>query len=424
MRPRRDQSVTRHGRLPQVSRLFFCLTLWILLAASNAWSLSPAERGAIWARTWELVRERFVGTEELSRVKWASSYESRLRELEQAPSDVEFWRRLRVLICDLQNGRTRVKLPNGLPRVYDLVPIKLILVGDQLIVKRLSSSSEVERSGIRPGDLLMSVDGVPALEALQTVALPHTSGSRQYARLAASASRVLTGLADTKPELAFRRPNGKEYTVRLPRDSGHDNKYYRDLGESVDDELKIFDGRIAYVNARFNFVWNLEQVIFSALDDPRVETLILDLRETDAGIVSDRLLARLALSPLPANRHRSIAWESMESNLQPGTVDWKRSWDTTAARIIVPAANAFKGKLIALVGPETSGPAEQLLEPLFFAGRVTLIGDTTAGSGHSFTVLPFGNGAQLSVATTDPLWESGYGDGVGFPPHIVVRPSA
>ncbi len=391
----------------------------------DAAPLSMGERGAIWARSWSLIRERFVDQATLGKVDWESQFSKTLRELENAPNDVEYWRKLRTKVCALNNGRTQIKFPGDLPQIYDLVPIKMILVGNKVLVSRLSSSPDVQASQVQVGDELVAVDGVPALEFIRTECMPHTPGSREGARLASAVSRVLTGDVNSKAQLQMRTPSGREYQTSLIRSSGPYFKYWQDLGEPNDDDVRLIDGKYQYINAGFNFTWDLESVIMTSLDtDKPPDALILDLRETDSGIVSEGVLSRLAFFPLPLNEHRTLRMVLVRSQFQQGAMDWDHVMDTVAARMVAPEGRKYEGKVIVLVSPLTSGPAEQLIEPLVFAQRAILVGDTTAGAGHSFAVLPLGSGAMLSVAITEPIWENGHGNGSGFPPSILAQPTA
>ena len=399
--------------------------LLILASCLPALALTPAERATIWTRTHDAIRTHFTGFDTEERAAWDADFAPMLDRLTELNDETEFWRALRVKIASLGDGRTSIQLPNGLPRTYDTVPIRFVVADGRVLVKQLSSSPDVQQSGIKPGDELLTVDGKPVIEHLRSEVLQHVSASGESQRLAEAAWRVLLGDARQSAQLTLRKPDGREYSVTLRRDCGPDGTLLREFTMPSENMVRHFPGSVIYVEVGQRLMANTEEVILQQLDsNPKSEWLILDLRETKLGQLPRRVLQKLALFPLPAGAYREVAWHSISTPMDPATVTFEPEWRDVPAHMIESHAEPYRGKVVALVSAETAGPAEQFLEPLLFADRIVLIGDTTAGAGGEVFEFAFGRGAKLSVTVRQPTWESGYGNGLGFPPRIYVEPTA
>ncbi len=399
--------------------------LLTLLWSLPVFAWDAVERAAVWTRTHDAIHDHFTGFDDSSLAAWDRSYEPVLRELVSAPSDLEFWRMLRRKVATLGDGRTAVQLPNDLARTLDTVPIRFIIAGNRVLVKQLSSCPAVQASGVHVGDELIAVDNMPVLDHLRENCIPDVNGSSYSQRMAEAMWRMLLGDSSQPAHLVFHKPNGTEYSVTLPRQSGQNNEYMRELSKFSGRFAKQLPGSAVYMEIGQWLTMNTEDMILQQLDEnPRAEWLIFDFRETKNGQVPWRVLERLALFPLPAGATREVDWRTIASPNEPAFISLVRAHNSLPARMIQPADNPHHARIVALVSAETAGPAEQFLEPLVFADRVVLIGDTTAGAGGQSLQLAFGQGGNLFVTVREPQWEHGYGNGKGFPPRIFVEPTA
>jgi C-terminal processing protease CtpA/Prc len=407
-----------------MKKLLFSLA--ILLASTGlAAELTPAQRATIWTKAWSEIEERFVGFDRVPELNWRDSLQTGMQEALAEQVDVEFWRNIRKRVAFLRDGETTLTLPGNATRVYDLVPIRMMIAGDKVLVKKLSSAPSVLKSGVKVGDELLSVDGVPVFDYLEKQCVPQVSASTRGAQLAEAVYRVLTDKADTDAHLAMRRPDGNTYEVILKRNSNEGGNHYAELNEPSGIHEHLFSEKILYYRVDSFYQWEFEKNLQSEIDThPELTGLILDLRWNSSGPVPMMLLSKLALFPLPMGVYREVVWKSVPSKTTLGTFAATRGWRTTETRMIEPAASVFRGKVAVLVGPETGGTAEQFLEPLVFAQRVTLMGDTTAGAGGNAMVVDLPAGGKLTVTVQRPVWENGFGDGKGFPPDIRILQSA
>ncbi len=385
------------------------LLLFVITIPVHA-ELTQPERGAIWTTVWMEVRDHFAGFDSSEFTQWKGSFNEVLTELAQPPNDVEFWRSLRRQVATLNDGQTRIVIPDSLPIIYDTVPIRCMMVGEQVIVDRISSSPEVVSSGLEVGDELLTVDGIPVMQKIIEDCLPDLSGSNRDARLAQAVWRVLTDRAGTVAVLRLRKPSGEEYAVELTRWSGRDSEYYRELFIEDENRFESLDNQWLYVKVGSQLTKQVQYSIIDYLkENPQIGGLILDLRETRSGMVLTDLIAKLVPFTVPLGPYRmrcdtvALTWESAEQT-------WIEADD-----------EPWMGKIVALISPLTGGSAEQLLYPLVFANRVTLIGRATAGAGGQTKEVPLLSGGILSVTVGVPQWEDGLGQ--GFEPDFEVVPT-
>ncbi|MBU0509513.1 hypothetical protein KKH27_11855 [bacterium] len=410
------------------SRIVLTL-LCIALLSLKAFALDSAERAALWTKTWVAVRDHFVGFETttrrtMDRRQWARDFDPILRGLLNAPTDVEFWRILRMKLAELGDGQTTIEFPDDLPQEYDTVPIRILVAEEKVLVCELSGSPEVRSSGVQIGDELIAVDEIPVWEWIETECFPHVSASALPAKRAQAAQRVFTGKAGTKASFRFRRPNGDEYEVIFVRDSGLRNTYYHELFARSGLDSRLMGGGILYLDFHHALTAAAAEDAVRLLDEnSEASAVILDLRDVSGGELPRELLARLALFPLPLGPYCEIVQPSQRDTTHNG-VWYLRHKEDVPEEMLAPRPPVFRGKVMVLVNALTSGVAEQFLQPLVWAKRAVLIGEPTAGAGGITHRIEFGKGACAVITVREPYWENGYGNGKGFPVDVVSVPTA
>lgn len=402
------------------------LFIFLLSINSFARDRTPVERTVAWTLTWTNVREQFTGVSMLETLRWDEIYEPALKELLAIQSDVEFWRALRGKVTALKDGRTYIRLPGNINREYDLVPIAMTVAGDKVLVKRLSEAPEVLSSGIHPGDELLTVDHVPVFEHLYKNCVKHVSASTSDGLKAEAVYRILTGRADSQAHLKLKRPDGEIYEADLKRNSGTDGYYYHRLYKDSTEALKWLQDDIIYVNFKSVLTHNTEMLFDHVLiQDRKPKGIIIDLRAARDGIVPRTVIEKLAFFPLPIGGYREVIWSADDPDKPKlGRVGRTREWREVMSEMIHPGEDVYRGPVAVLIGPETIGPAEQFLQPLVFAERVTLVGEPTAGAGGEITETLLPGGGRLWITVREPVWEKGYGAGRGFKPLIKVIPTS
>jgi carboxyl-terminal processing protease len=135
--------------------------------------------------------------------------------------------------------------------------------GDYIVVTNVYKGFPADRSGVRSGDLMISIDG----KSLKGVSSDQ-------------ASDMLKGEPGTEAEIVIRR-NGEELTKRLKREkiSISAVPYYG----MVDDNT----GYIRFTNFTQNCISEVRDALIDLKDKQGAEDLILDLRSNPGGLVNE-----------------------------------------------------------------------------------------------------------------------------------------
>jgi C-terminal processing protease CtpA/Prc len=243
----------------------------------------------------------------------------------------------------------------------------------------------------------------------------HSSGGAMDRLLPLLYPPALTGY-----RLQLRTHEGRLLEVRVPgRPVAEREAVLAAAGSAPEREdwrLEI-DGDTAVMTLPTFAFWNdtfdwrgFLQAGFRSLAERHVTGLVLDLRQNEGGsdAIGDALLAKLLSAPYtkPATRSES-AYERVPYALaryldtwdfeffdRTGKVvrgegrHWQLPW--TPARVIEPAAQPYRGAVVALIGPRMSSAGYLIARDLKASGAATLIGQRTGGNLRGL------NGGQLA----------------------------
>jgi carboxyl-terminal processing protease len=247
---------------------------------------------------------------------------------------------------------------------FEGVGLELTLAGGELTVVSPVVESPGERAGIRPGDRVISIDGIPAKELTL-----------------ADATRRMKGAAGTRIELEISREGfTAPQKLTLVRD--------RIRTQSVDMRILDAERRYAYVRVRM-FQERTDRGVVKALDDARARLhgelrgLVLDLRNNPGGLleqavrVSDVFLASGTIVTTAGRGRRNVEVErAHEKDTEPSY------------------------PLIVLVNKGTASASEIVAGALQDHGRAVIMGTPSFGKGSVQTIIELedGSGLKLTVA--------------------------
>lgn len=247
---------------------------------------------------------------------------------------------------------------------FDGLGLEVTIQDGEMVVVSPVTESPGERAGIRPGDRLLSIDGVSTKEM--------TLGE---------ATRRMKGAAGTKVVLEIMRAEFKEpQKLTLVRD--------RIRTQSVDVRVLDPDRRYVYVKVR-SFQERTDRNLAKALDETRaalrgqIRGLVLDLRNNPGGLldqavrVSDVFLSSGVIVTTAGRGKRNVE------------VERAREKDTEPAY-----------PMIVLVNKGTASASEIVAGALQDQGRAVIMGTPTFGKGSVQTIIELedGSGLKLTVA--------------------------
>lgn len=177
-------------------------------------------RIAVFDDVWQTVRDRYYDPN-FHGVDWIAQRTRFRPQAAEAGDPNEFYSVLRQLLAPLRDSHTRVFAPE---EKFDWERPRFVSAGfsvreveGQPVVVEVQRGSEAERSGLRRGDLLETIDGEPALSLFKRRLEDQTGCSTpQAARLRAMAT-ILEGAAETTVQVGWRNADGKYRQASLRR---------------------------------------------------------------------------------------------------------------------------------------------------------------------------------------------------------------
>jgi len=244
---------------------------------------------------------------------------------------------------------------------FDGLGLEVASRGDEVVVVAPVADSPAERAGLRPGDRVLKVDGVP----VRDMALPEVV-------------HRMKGPAGTKVVLeimraGFREPQGLTIVRDRVRTSSVDWKLVDPAAGIVYARVKVFQDRT-------------DRQLKKALDDARAELgreiqgLVLDLRNNPGGLldqavrVADRFLTSGVIVSTEGRGQKAPEVErAREKDTEPGY------------------------PLVALVNRGSASASEIVAGALQDHGRAVVVGTQTFGKGSVQTIIELEDGSALKL---------------------------
>jgi carboxyl-terminal processing protease len=342
--------------------VLFALNLTSLTTYSDDVSVvstATAEgRLAVFDDVWETIFERYYDPA-LNGVDWHARRASYRVAAAKANGTAELYDVLRQLIAPLNDAHTRVYSPEEKfewwsPR-FIATGLSVRLIEGAPTVVNVEKDSLAAKSGIRPGDVITTVDSKPAEEVLKQNA-QHT----RVTSTSRSVTALLDGPAGSTVNIGWRDREGKTRAVTLQR-------YWsqRQLGFSSGRKDKFVIIRLdAFTQTVVgDFLKALPDMIKDA------DGIVLDLRGNgggDAEAMAD--VASLFLKDgINLGRFADRSGASFELQTY-----FKRVWR-------LPITSQIELPLVVITGESTGSAAEILVSALQTAKRARVIGNNTCG---------------------------------------------
>lgn len=388
-------------------------TCLLLPAQADSPTVSTATvegRLAVFDDVWQTINERYYDPH-FHGVDWEKQ-RARYRNLAaNARDENELYSILRNLISSLRDAHTRVFAPDEKfdwqhPR-FITVGLSLREIEGHLIVVGVEQGSEAQRAGIRPGDVIETIDTEVALTRLRKrLAEQPESSTPQAARLFAVTS-LLNGAPGTSVEIRWKDANDKRHAATLTR-----RWYQRTPG------LRISWERGVAIITFDAFTHSIAIELARTLTNERTKLakshgIIIDLRGNGGG--DAQAMAEMASAFLPP------ATALGQFNDRHGNVSLKID---TGVAPLYSARNSdpVGGTIVILASERTSSAAEIFISALKQTKRLTVIGTQTCGCVLAVRLhhaLP--DGGELAVSELDYLTAAGVRlEGTGIEPDAAV----
>ena len=342
------------------------------------------QRLAVFDDVWRTVNERYYDAQ-FNGVDWAAQREKYRAQVVATTDKAAFYSLLRRMVGSLRDSHTRLftdeeKSDWAKPR-YITVGLAVREIEGLPIVTAVDKDSAAEKAGLAAGDVVVSVDGKPALELFAARLAEMTASTAAAARFR-SMSNIFEGADGSLMRLEWRDKSERLRVATLTRARREHSPEMRIKRAEGGVGIVSFDIFTPEMALTFTRAWRNE------LRDAR--GLVIDLRGNGGGDAN--AMADIASALLPAgmplgkftNRSGQTVFEPQTRNAMTWASD---------------AITRFTGPVVLLTGTRTASAAEVFSASLKEAGRVRVLGATTCGCVLAISrhTLPDGGLLDLSV---------------------------
>ncbi|MFY9301901.1 MAG: S41 family peptidase [Atribacterales bacterium] len=257
--------------------------------------------------------------------------------------------------------------------------IVIAIKDDKLTVISPFQGSPAEKAGIKAGDVIVEIDGVPAL-----------------------------GMSSDEAVRRMRGERGTSVTLTIQREGEEENivvEVVRDIIKIQSVEYEMLSGNIGLIRISEFHGRTQEELkkALSSLQVAGVEGLILDLRNNPGGLLQSAVLASGMFvprgNPLLIVEDREGKRESITNFVDP----------------------VWKGPIVLVINKGTASGAEILAGVLRVHLGAELVGETTFGKGVVQEIFPLSHGGGVIFTVSKYLLPDGTDlNGKGLEPDILV----
>jgi carboxyl-terminal processing protease len=376
-----------------------------------------------WETLFARTRETYPFTAEKN-LDWDAIYAEITPLIAQAQEDIDFHliiARFGQLIGDTHIGY--VSMPILQQYVLGGVGIAGLAVTDdeQVIIGSITAASAAEQAGIKAGDVLVAVDGLPALQVLDETPLLINSASTLHGRRFLQAATMLQGPVGSSVKLTWRAPDEAENTATLTR-SWDVSSIMAAFGGALEGDVisgQMLDSGLGYIRIT-GFAAEVSQADamfgreLQRLIDEGAKGIILDVRHNGGGLV--QLSMAMAGRFLP-DYERLLDFYYADGQ---GGFAYRGFVETLVGE------PAYDGPVAILVNEMTGSAGEIFVYALSHPGRAIVVGHTPTGGftgevGDGQYLLPGDLQTQIPTGRPlDPISGATLIEGTGVIPDIRV----
>lgn len=370
------------------------------------------------SKCWAEAKYNFANFDLVPTLNWDSVYKAYIPKVAATRSNAEYYNVLRNFYQHLRDGHTAISLPRSYYEAMDgTLPIEVRWIEGKVIVTR-NTSVQKEDAVIRPGMELVTYDGVPVLEYIQSNISPYLNFStahdsteriyRQYLPIGKRGSEVTLGFRD------FRGKELKKTLKRVPVE-----QFWQPYPLV---NFSILKGNIAYLQINSFNDPKVVQIFDSLFASIATTTaLVIDIRNNGGGNGQNGFEVLGCLTDKPFYPGKTVlrkyqpvgrSWGGAEAAEISG-FDWK------------PYKNRLYSKpVVVLTSAYTYSAAEDFTATFKTMSRGKVIGAPTGGSTGQpmFFTIP-GGGVGYVCAKRDFFSNGEEFVGIGIHPDIEVYPS-
>jgi len=325
-----------------------------------------------------------------------------------AASDVASYRTVVVrLATHARDTHVTVIPTTGYPPPGELsIPVQVRWVEGRFVVGGYTREREGTESGLRPGDVLLAVDGAP-VDSLARVWTPYFAASNDAA-LHRKLGAALTRGARARGAILVER-DGRRMTVDVDRvATTPGGPPVRPWHDRSGDTFQRLTDDVAYVKLSTIAIGDVEGYV---RDAATARVLVIDIRGYPSAFVV------FALGNLLAEGSPEFVKFTVGNMSNPGSFRW-----TAPGRL--RGTGSFHGRLVILVDEATQSAAEYTAMAFRVAPGAIVVGSTTAGADGNVSILPLPGGLRVMFTGLGVYYPDGRPtQQIGIVPDLVVLPT-
>lgn len=376
--------------------------------------LSPADKVAGLSELWAQAKFGFANFWHVPGLNWDQKYREFIPQVLNTSSTLAYYQVLQSFYAQLQDGHSNVFLPKQIYDQMGRLPLHTRLIDGRMLVVG-SRDPAANLQGLKPGDEVLTINGIPAVPWAEKTVGPFISASSPQDRN--------TRMFEYEPFIGV---IGTTFTLETVTPGGQKTEHRFTVGEDrpsskVPFAFRMLPGNIAYIALNeFEDETDAKEWDSHWPEISKAQGVILDIRENGGGSssIGAHVLATLIDKSEPASLSRSTRW-----------IATYRAWGNVETPLRFPLntvdpdkSRHFNGKVVLLTSPRTFSAGEDMAVAFKQAKRGMIIGEPTGGSTGQPLSFDLPGGGSARICTKHDSFADGTDFvGVGVKPDMPVH---
>lgn len=381
-------------------------------------NISENEKIAGLSKLWSEVKYNFANFDLIPRLNFDSLYLAYIPKVRQTSSTAAYYKMLIEFCAQLKDGHTNVYVPEDLYNEFYARPLlRTRLIENKVIIVGVYDNA-LEKKGIKVGQEVMTINGLPVKEYADRHVKPFQSSSTsQDLETRMYEYSLLSGPLTQAIQLELRDSNRglHQYTVsRVKPEEGNER-----FGASPF-QYKVLDGNIAYVKMD-SFATDSAVKAFSRYfkEISKSAAIIFDVRNNGGGSTPWQLL-----SYLTEKDQQVQSWYARDYQPYERAANHLQRFRGGISSINSIGTSYYNKPVAVLTSSRTFSAAEDFAAAFRSLNRGVIIGTLTGGStGQPLMIGLPGNGSARICTIRDMFANGDDFVGKGIEPDIAVIPT-
>lgn len=285
------------------------------------------------------------------------------------------------------------------------LPVEIRFVAGQAAISGYRSDAAATTSGLKPGDIIDAIDGVPVSKLIDSWR-PYYAASNEPTRLRDMAEGMTIGACGDAKLKVRQGSELKDIALsRLPRDTLKRSRPHDKAG----DTFQLLSDDIAYIKLS-----SIKRADIPGYMERAAQTkgLIIDIRAYPSDFVP------FALGQYLVDKPTKFARVTLGDPVNPGGFKWGPELT------LAPRASPYAGKVMILVDEQSQSQSEYTAMALRVGPHAKVIGSTTAGADGNVSQIPLPGGLRTMLSGVGVFYpDKRPTQRIGIIPDIEVRPT-